>query len=409
MMQLQDTKIILFNYGGGMRGLVPAHMMSYLEERTGLAMTDMVDIFTGPSTGSILNAALNIPHPDEPTRPKYRARHMIKFYEREGKHIFPRDRFRDFRALIHDFNNRTMRIGKLQDLFRHGHYDPLYLGQALRRLYGETQLSQTLKSLIIPTYNIDDSTLRALKEIDESDDSPVHTKNNLINEGGYALWLKNMKGHNLLHTKPTPDVSLFDSVMGSTAAPTYFPCHSFQADLNDGHGNRTFTGIDGSIFDNPCISYHGAIRQHLHENTRVIMILFGTGYTLKSINKDQWNSYGNIGVVDPANDLPLINILFHAPESALIGSFYEQLGQDMFIFNKSLIHCDPDIRPSIQIDDASPENLKALKRFTHTMIEEQQKDLDRLCELLVSIHDARHKEAPAQAKDRRRFFRWFSK
>ncbi len=86
------TVIALFTYGGGMRGLVPAHFMAKIEDVTGLRMTDMVDVFTGPSTGAILNSALNVPHPDNLAVPKFRARQMVKFYEREGHHIFPRDR-----------------------------------------------------------------------------------------------------------------------------------------------------------------------------------------------------------------------------------------------------------------------------------------------------------------------------
>ena len=52
--------IALFNYGGGMRGLIPAHIMARIEDVTGLRMVDMVDIFSGPSTGAILNAALKL-------------------------------------------------------------------------------------------------------------------------------------------------------------------------------------------------------------------------------------------------------------------------------------------------------------------------------------------------------------
>ena len=116
------TIIALFNYGGGMRGLVPAHIMATIEKRTGLAMTDMVDIFCGPSTGAILNAAMNIPHPHKPGCPKYKAKFMVRFYEQEGLKIFPPDKFRSFRSFIHDFNNRTMKIGQLNTLFEHGHY-----------------------------------------------------------------------------------------------------------------------------------------------------------------------------------------------------------------------------------------------------------------------------------------------
>lgn len=399
-------KIVLFNYGGGIRGLIPAHLMTHIEDKTGLRMVDMVDLFSGPSTGAILNSAMNIPHPHHPDRPKYRARHMVKFYEREGHKIFPADGFRDFRSLLHDFNNRTMRISKLKALMRHGHYDPTHMGNCMKRLLGDTQMSESLRSLIIPVFNIDGASLNPVIEDDENDDTPVHTRNNVMDGGGYAVWLKSIKP-DMSPRRPTPQVSLFDAVMGSTAAPTYFPCHNFEAKFQDERGNRDITAIDGSIFDNPCISYHGAMRQHLKDDDDTVMITLGTGHTLKSIHKDAWNSYGNLGVVDPANDLPLINILFHAPESALTESFHDELGERIYSFNKSLLHCDETIKPSPQIDDARPGNLKLLNNFAGALIEEHADQFDDLCELLVSNYELKQKTADEEAREKRSFFSFF--
>jgi len=389
-----NTKVILFNYGGGIRGLIPAHIMAYIEDQTGLRMAEMVDIFSGPSTGAILNAALNVPSESNPGKPKYRARHMVKFYEREGRKIFPIDGSRDLRALLHDFNNRTMKIGQLKKLFRHGHYDPTYLNDCLHRLFGDTKLADAIQNLIIPVYNIQGDAVKPMVDEGESDDAPVHSHNNFMTEGGHAVWLKRIE-EGMDDYRPAPDVYLHDAVMGSTAAPTYFPCHNFDADFGAYGGQKHITAIDGSIFDNPCVSYHGAIRQHLPVPTHVIMILLGTGYSMQSISKDDWNSYGNLGVVDPANDLPLINILFHAPESALIDSFHTRLGDGLFSFNKSLIHCDPAVKPSGDIDDASPENLERLKLFAEGIIEENKAQLDKLCALLVQNHERKQKESLA--------------
>ncbi len=365
-----------------MRGLVPAVLMSKIEEATGLRMTDMVDVFAGPSTGAILNAALNIPSESDPSQPKFKARHMVKFYKREGQKIFPRDRFRDFRGFIHDFNNRTMKIEQLNALFRHGHYDPSYLSKCLYDLYGETPMSKSLRNLVVPVYNIDGDQLPLAREPGEDGSMPVHTKNNFVDGGGHALWLKSMH-HNVQNPQQTK-VKMHDAILGTTAAPTYFPCHHFTANGLD------CTGIDGSIFDNPCISYHGAIRHHIPDDANVIMILLGTGYNLRSIKKDEWNSYGGLGVVDPVNDLPLISILFHAPESALVESFSTELADNLFVFNKSMLKKDPEgIYPNEAIDDASPDNMERLERFGEKMIEDHQDQFDTLCKLLVQIHDER--------------------
>lgn len=401
-MASQKTFVVLFNYGGGMRGLIPAHIMSKIEEVTGLAMADMVDVFAGPSTGAILNAALNVPGDEDPTRPKYKARHMVRFYEREGGRIFPADRFRDFRGFVHDFNNRTMKIGQLQKLLRHGHYNPAHLSRCLSDLYGETHLSQSLRSLVIPFYNIDGEQIEAMREPGENQDMPVHTRNNFIDGGGYAVWLKNMQLPK--NRKPAPDVRLHDAILASCAAPTYFPCHHFTATDPESGFSREHSGIDGSIFDNPCVSYHGAIKQHIPPDARIIMIMLGTGYTLRSFKKDDWNRFGGLGVVDPTNDLPLINILFHATESALVESFSQELGRDLYNFNKSMISALAlPQTPSTAIDDASPANLARLKTFSEEIIEDNRQKFDEVCDLLVRNHENREK--PEKSRSWLRIFK----
>ena len=384
-----------------MRGLVPAHIMTRIEDTTGLRMIDMVDIFTGPSTGAILNAGLNIPHPREPGRPRFRARHMVRFYEREGHKIFPADRFREFRAFIHDFNNRTMKIGQLNKLFRHGHYSPDHLSRSLKAMYGDFKLCDTLRSLVIPVYNIDGEQLRLAVEGDEGPDAPAPTKNNFRDDGGHAVWLKNIRG--LKNNGCTVEVTLHDAVLASTAAPSYFPCHHFEAKFEGGK-MRSYSGIDGSIFDNACISYHGAIRQHVPEGNKVKMIVLGTGFTHRSFKKEDWNRFGGLGIVDPVNDLPLINILFHASESALLESFGNELGDDLFIFNRRL-HAGQDENPSSQIDDATPENMARLRRFAEEMLEDNKSMFDNLCHTLVQNRDARQQEQQEQSMlDRLRYF-----
>ncbi len=406
------TTIALFNYGGGMRGLIPAHIMSKIEDATGLRMSEMVDIFAGPSTGSILNAAMTLRHPDEPSQPKYRARHMVRFYEREGERIFPPDSFREFRGLIHDFNNRTMKLNQLNNLFRHGHYDPTHLAAALRALYGDAKLRDSLSSLIIPTYNIDSGHITAVREVNETGNSPVHTQNNVTDQGGHAVWLKNIRSGVLKNSNKgeTPDVRLFDAVMASAAAPTYFPCHPFTTRYQGQEEDTHYSGIDGCIFDNPCISYMGAIRQHVPDDSRLLMIVLGTGYTNKSIKKEDWNRYGALGVVDPANDLPLINILFNASESALMDAFETEMGQNLFVFNKSLFSLDRSVAPSTQIDDASPETLKRLRFFVEALMEEKKDRFDEVCHLLVTNRDRRVEEHREKIRKTRakRFFSFFS-
>lgn len=383
--------ITLFNYGGGLRGVIPAQIMTRIEQDTGLRMAEMVDVFAGPSTGAILNAALTLRNPENTARPKYRARHMVRFYEREGERIFPPDRFREFRGLLHDVNNRTMRIGQLNAIFRHGHYNPTNLGRALKALYGGAKLSDSLRSLIIPTYNLDGEQLRALTESGGGGYTPFHARNNFLDSAGHALWLSNIKiNKGRLPAPPTPDVSLYDAVMASTAAPTYFPCHHFEARWPGHAHTHEYAGIDGSIFDNPSMTYYGALRPSLLPGQDAIMIGLGTGFTNRWIKKDEWNRFGSLGVVDPVNDLPLINIFFHAPESALLDAFQKEMKDNLFLFNKSLVSTRTPGLPNTQIDDGSPENMKRLKDFAESIIEENRAGYEKVCDLLVENFDRRN-------------------
>jgi len=99
------------------------------------------------------------------------------------------------------------------------------------------------------------------------------------------------------------------------------------------------------------------------------MIGLGTGSTNRSIKREQWDKYGSLGVVDPVNNLPLINMFFHASETALSHSLIHELGDDLYMFNKSILDGDPTT-PNTQIDDGSPENLKKLRNFSEAIMEE---------------------------------------
>lgn len=404
----KEPVIALFNYGGGLRGLIPAHIMVRIEQKTGLRMSEMVDIFCGPSTGAILNAALTLPHQDHPHRSKYRARHMVRFYEREGSNIFPPDRFRELRGLLHDFNNRLTKISQLENIFRSGHYDPKNLSTALRALYGHAKLADSLKSLIVPFYCIDG--MYTPERYTKGAIAPTQAMEHYARDGGHAVWLRNMKLHNGQHgMNQTPQVSLHDAVMASCAAPTYFPCHHFDIGWQDSRGTKSYAGIDGNIFDNPAVSYYGSLKKQLDPHQKLIMIGLGTGYTNRSIKKEKWNKYGSLGVVDPVNDLPLINIFFHASESALSHSLVHEMGKDLHMFNRTITDGDPT-NPSVQIDDGSPENLKKLRFFAESIMEDNPEHFDKVCDILVRNRDKKEsKRTKEEKKKSKKFFSFLSK
>jgi hypothetical protein len=80
------------------------------------------------------------------------------------------------------------------------------------------------------------------------------------------------------------------------------------------------------------------------------------------------------------------------PRSALTESFVDDLGRDLYVFNAPMFNSPDENMPSTQIDDASPENLRRLRIFSETLLENNKKQLDDICHILVSNRDRRDED-----------------
>ena len=80
---MRDTIRILSIDGGGIRGIVPAIVLSAIENWTGQPVSKLFDLVAGTSTGGIL--ALGLLKPGSDGRPAYSADDMAALYEREGR------------------------------------------------------------------------------------------------------------------------------------------------------------------------------------------------------------------------------------------------------------------------------------------------------------------------------------
>src|SRR5580698_8425659 len=74
--------------GGGIRGILPAMLLSEIEKRTARPIASLFDLIAGTSTGGILALGLSIPK--SPHAPLYEASQLLEMFEREGAHIFSR-------------------------------------------------------------------------------------------------------------------------------------------------------------------------------------------------------------------------------------------------------------------------------------------------------------------------------
>ncbi|KAL5705840.1 hypothetical protein ACHQM5_024255 [Ranunculus cassubicifolius] len=198
--------------GGGVRGLIPATILSFLESKLqefdgdGARIADYFDLIAGTSTGGLVTTMITAPN--KKNRPLYSAKETIDFYLENCPKIFPQ-------------TAKTMIIGPLQSLFgaiAGPKYNGKYLRSKLQELLGETRLDQTLTNILIPAFDI-----KLLQP---------------------AMFTTHDAKFDVLKNP-----LLSDLCISTSAAPTYLPAHYFQT--NDSNGTtREFDLIDGGVAAN---------------------------------------------------------------------------------------------------------------------------------------------------------------
>jgi patatin-like phospholipase/acyl hydrolase len=118
--------------GGGIRGIIPALVLSEVERRTGRQIFELFDLIAGTSTGGILACALCAPDP-------LPAQQLVAIYEEEGPAIFDRSVWQRIRSAE----------GLLDEK-----YDAGALDRALDRFLSDKRLADTKPDLLIPAYNL---------------------------------------------------------------------------------------------------------------------------------------------------------------------------------------------------------------------------------------------------------------
>jgi len=234
--------------GGGIRGLIPAKVLSDLEYELKKIEPDKklyehFDLICGTSTGAILAIAiaLGIPSSD-----------LVKFYKENAKIIFPR--------FIYKCIPRKCRV------FFNAIYSNKKLLKKLKEVYSEANggipplLNDLRTKVCIPSFNGNQGTINILK-----------TKHHKDYTRDYKL--------------PAHHVAL-----ASASAPIYFPPHSFKFENEFGSGHNV-NMIDGGIFaNNPAlIGVFEATDKLGFDLSQISLLSLGTGKG-KYIIKKGWKA-----------------------------------------------------------------------------------------------------------------------
>lgn len=178
--QNQPFRILSID-GGGIRGIVPAHIIHCLQSRLKIDPFEHFDMITGTSTGAIIAAGIAC---------KVKTEKIVDLYQNDGGAIFCKGR-----SLVPSFIRPAI----------HSVYKNVSLKDKLKDVFGEIKLGDITKPLLLPATDIGNGGVHVFK----SSYSPDFTRDK--------------------------DVYVRDAVLASCSAPTYFdPVKVNQYALADG-------------------------------------------------------------------------------------------------------------------------------------------------------------------------------
>jgi uncharacterized protein len=335
MTSKKHTRILSID-GGGIRGIIPGQILVALEEKLKVKtknpnarIADFFDLIAGTSTGGILTCAYLCPHPDDPLRPKFNAQEVVNLYLNRGHEIFSVPLWHKIRTFD----------GVLDEK-----YPSAEIEKALKKYFGKVKLSQLLKPCLITSYDI----YRRVAHF--------FTQHDAKNKTGYDFLVK-------------------DVARATSAAPTYFECAN----------TMSLTGIsypliDGGVFaNNPALCAYAEVQHEFHAKTEdIIMLSIGTGF---SKNEIEYKNAKKFGLVDWAK--PLINIMMSGVSQTVdyqLRQIFDAVGAP-----NHYMRMDVEIPKGVNtaMDDATPENLLALKELGTKTAEDADDKLNDFMQLLI--------------------------
>ena len=340
--------------GGGIRGILPATILHYLENqlqvKTGddeVRLSDYFDYMAGTSTGGILAATYLLENPKKPGRPRYTAEETLDMYlEKRGCGIFSRSLSRKITSLMGLLNEK---------------YSAKRLEQSLKNCLGKhTEFRDLLKPCLITAYDIQKRKPRFFRSEEPTTDQQTSLK----------LW---------------------QVAKATASAPSYFE----PSILTTKNGEEEVL-IDGGVFaNNPAFCAYTNVQQlcfsqlpgnqdkpdHPRQEDMLIVSL-GTGNTQKSYPFQQVKSKGLLTWLRPLVDI-LVNAGNETVDHQLNQLFESARGEH----RGSYYRLNPNLKKGEeQMDNIHPNNLQALYQRALAYIRNNREKLDALVDELIANH-----------------------
>lgn len=216
---MKTIKVLAID-GGGIRGIIPALILSEIQKRLGADLYKFFDLISGTSTGGII--ALGIGTRSKNGQP-YSPTELADLYVENGPAIFKKS----FITPIKNFGRPK--------------YSPDALQSILVEFFGDTQFNTAISPLLISSYDLQGQI-------------PFFFKSHRIAENPNYNW---------------PVVSI---ARATSAAPTFFP------PLQLVRGADNYALVDGGVFvNNPAVAAYAEARALYPAAAEFIVVSVGTG------------------------------------------------------------------------------------------------------------------------------------
>lgn len=364
MQEAKKVRILSLD-GGGIRGVIPATIIKYIEEQLILKtknkdarIADYFDMIVGTSTGGMLTCFYLKPNPDKSgPSTQYRAEQALDLYVNQGIDIFN--------------NSKHFSWLGMRQLWNSTQYSPAYLEKILQKYFKEKDengkevdmmLHKMVKPCTLTTYNMNAKTSSFLRSTDsEREDSPRK----------YKVW---------------------EALRSTSAAPTYFPPAQIYNYAKEVKPENILYNLDGGVFaNNPAIVAYSEARNMNFVNrgidrpsaSEMQILSIGTGggnFALTPIK-----SSGSWGIIKWAKATPDIMM------DGSIDTTHYQLRQifQTLAAKHHKAYLRIDVQPSDRLyagdmADASKENIDKLLIAGKKTVDFYKADLDHFIDDLIA-------------------------
>jgi uncharacterized protein len=313
--------------GGGIRGIIPALVLAEIERRTARPTAHLFDLIAGTSTGGIL--AIGLAVPKTRSAALYSAEQLADMYQNQGARIFSRS-----------FGHRLAACGNL----RREKYTSAGIEAVLFDYFADSRLRDAATDVLISSYEIERS-------------FPFFFRSAIARE-------------RLDYDYPAREVA-----RATSAAPTYFAPMKLPSGTFVDH----YTLIDGGVFaNNPAACALVEARTTHPDAGEFLVVSLGTGELNRSLPYEQAKDWGAVRWA-----MPVLDVVFDGV-SRTVDYQLRQLLPDGDGHCKRYYRFQTTLDGhNHSLDNASPENITALKALAYNLVERESANLEKLCEQLA--------------------------